>query len=104
MRFITDRIAVIHKGRLVELCNTERLFEAPLHPYTQALLSAIPLPDPVTEKKKKLLVYDPSIHRYEENPPSWTEIEPGHFILANEPELQKYRRQLSQMEQLKQTQ
>ncbi len=104
MRFITDRIAVIHKGRLVELCNTERLFEAPLHPYTQALLSAIPLPDPVTEKKKKLLVYDPSIHRYEENPPSWTEIEPGHFILANEPELQKYRRQLSQMEQLKQPQ
>ncbi len=100
MRFITDRIAVIHKGRLVELCGTERLFEAPLHPYTQALLSAIPLPDPVTEKQKKLLVYDPSIHHYEENPPIWTEIEPGHFILASEPELKKYRRQLSELSRL----
>lgn len=98
MRFITDRIAVIHKGRLVELCETERLFQAPLHPYTRALLSAIPLPDPASEKKKKLLVYDPAIHKYEESPASWVEIEPGHFVLANEPELEEYRRQLEEAE------
>ncbi|MGN0992299.1 MAG: ATP-binding cassette domain-containing protein, partial [Candidatus Ventricola sp.] len=62
MRFICDRIAVIHKGVLVELAETEKLFAHPLHPYTRALLSAIPLPDPAREKNKKLEVYDPTQH------------------------------------------
>ena len=65
MRFICDRIAVIHKGVIVELAETEKLFAHPLHPYTRALLSAIPMPDPVSEKKKVLEVYDPSCHHYE---------------------------------------
>ena len=60
MRFICDRIAVIHLGRIVELSSTEKLFAHPLHPYTRALLSAIPLPDPAAEKRKVLQVYDPS--------------------------------------------
>ena len=84
MRFICDRIAVIHLGRIVELSS-------PLHPYTRALLSAIPLPDPAAEKRKVLEVYDPSCHHYEADPPTWTEIEPGHFVLANQEELEKYR-------------
>lgn len=91
MRFICDRIAVIHLGRIVELSSTEKLFAHPLHPYTRALLSAIPLPDPAAEKRKVLEVYDPSIHHYEADPPIWTEIEPGHFVLANQEELEKYR-------------
>ena len=91
MRFITDRIAVIHKGKLVELAPTELLYQHPLHPYTQALLSAIPLPDPAAEKQKRLLVYDPSRHDYTKEKPQWTEIEPGHFIYANAPELERYR-------------
>ena len=91
MRFITDRIAVIHKGKLVELAPTELLYQHPLHPYTQALLSAIPLPDPAAEKQKRLLVYDPSRHDYTKDKPQWTEIEPGHFIYANAPELERYR-------------
>ena len=91
MRFISDRIAVIHKGRLVELSETEMLFRHPLHPYTQALLSAVPLPDPEKEKKKVLKVYDPSVHHYENDPPVWTEIEPGHFVLGNQSELDAYR-------------
>ena len=62
VRFISDRIAVIHKGRIVELAEAEELFIHPLHPYTKALLSAVPIPDPEQEKNKKLLVYDPSIH------------------------------------------
>ena len=62
MRFICDRIAVIHKGVIVELAKTEKLFEHPLHPYTRALLSAIPMPDPDAEKTKVLQIYDPSIH------------------------------------------
>ena len=86
-----QRIAVIHLGRIVELSSTEKLFAHPLHPYTRALLSAIPLPDPAAEKRKVLEVYDPSCHHYEADPPTWTEIEPGHFVLANQEELEKYR-------------
>ena len=81
MRFICDRIAVIHKGVIVELSETEKLFAHPLHPYTRALLSAIPMPDPESEREKVLEVYDPSCHHYETDKPVWTEIEPGHFII-----------------------
>lgn len=92
MRFITDRIAVIHKGVIVELAETEKLFAHPLHPYTQALLSAIPMPDPNSEKKKVVKVYDPSVHHYDQDPPKWVEIEDGHFIMANAEEEERYRR------------
>ncbi|MBQ2769970.1 MAG: ATP-binding cassette domain-containing protein [Clostridia bacterium] len=94
MRFITDRIAVIHKGVIVELAETEKLFAHPLHPYTRALLSAIPLPDPISEKEKVLEVYDPACHHYETDKPVWTEVEPGHFIMANQQELEVYRAKL----------
>ena len=94
MRFICDRIAVIHKGVLVELAETEKLFAHPLHPYTRALLSAIPLPDPAREKNKKLEVYDPTQHDYTVDKPSWVEIEEGHMIWGNEKEIGKYREML----------
>lgn len=97
MRFIADRIAVIHKGKIVELAETEKLFANPLHPYTRALLSAIPLPDPIAEKKKKLIVYDPSIHDYMNHPPKWVEIEQDHYILANELEIEQYKSAISQI-------
>ena len=90
VRFICDRIAVIHKGKIVELAESEQLFAHPLHPYTRALLSAIPMPDPRSEKNKKLLVYDPSCHDYSVDKPIWHEIEPGHFILGNQKELEQY--------------
>jgi len=94
MRFICDRIAVIHKGVLVELAETEKLFAHPLHPYTRALLSAIPLPDPAREKNKVLEVYDPTQHDYSVDKPSWVEIEEGHMVWGNEKELEKYREML----------
>lgn len=94
MRFIADRIAVIHKGKILELAKTEKLFENPLHPYTRALLSAIPLPDPIAEKKKKLIVYDKSMHDYSKDRPKWVEIEPEHFIYGNEKELVEYKKRL----------
>ena len=94
MRFICDRIAVIHKRVIVELSETEKLFAHPLHPYTRALLSAIPMPDPESEREKVLEVYDPSCHHYETDKPVWTEIETGHFIMANQEELAEYRKQL----------
>ena len=96
VRFISDRIAVIHKGKIVELAESEVLFAHPLHPYTRALLSAIPMPDPVSEKKKVLEIYDPSCHHYETDKPAWTEIEEGHFIMANQEELAAYKAKLAQ--------
>ena len=94
VRFISDRIAVISKGRIVELAEAEELFLNPLHPYTKALLSAVPMPDPEMEKKKKLLVYDPSMHDYSVDKPVWEEIKPGHFVYGNQKELEGYRREL----------
>ncbi len=94
VRFISDRIAVIRKGVLVELAETEQLFAHPLHPYTRALLSAIPLPDPAAEKSKQLIVYDPEMHDYSVKKPIWCEIEPGHFVLANAPEIEEYKQTL----------
>ncbi len=95
MRFICDRICVIHKGVLVELAETEELFAHPMHPYTQALLSAIPMPDPEREKKKVLKVYDPSQHDYSTDKPKWMEIRPAHFVWANEAEFAKYQEELN---------
>jgi oligopeptide/dipeptide ABC transporter ATP-binding protein len=95
VRFISDRIAVIHKGHLVELAPAEELFAHPLHPYTKALLSAVPHPDPDTERDKVLVKYDPAMHDYSEDKPTWTEITPGHFIYANEKELEGYRNEIS---------
>lgn len=93
VRYVSDRIAVIHKGRIVELAETNELYKNPLHPYTQSLMSAIPLPDPEIEKAKKLKVYDENMHDYSVDKPSFQEIEPGcgHWIFANEPEMKKYR-------------
>ena len=94
VRFISDRIAVMYKGRIVELAETEELFRNPLHPYTNALLQAAPIPDPDIERNKKVVVYDPSVHHYESEKPYWSEIRPGHFIWANDPELANYRERL----------
>ena len=94
VRFISDRIAVIHKGRIVELAEAEELFAHPLHPYTKALLSAVPNPNPYVERAKKLLVYDPSVHHYETDKPVWNEILPDHFVYGNERELDGYRKEI----------
>lgn len=90
MRFICDRIAVIHKGLLVEMAETEQLFHHPLHPYTQALLSAVPMPNPAYEKAKVPVSYDESVHDYSIDKPVWTEIESGHYVLGNQAELRRY--------------
>lgn len=91
VKYISDRIAVIYAGKLVELAPAERLFQAPLHPYTKSLLSAVPIPDPQIEKKKKIIFYDPSMHHYtEDDVPDFVEVEQGHFVRANKRELAQY--------------
>lgn len=91
VRFIADRIAVIYKGKIVELAEAEDLFNNPIHPYTQALLSAIPQPDPRKERNKKILIYDPECHCYDKDKPKFIEIEEDHFVLANESEISQYK-------------
>ncbi|MDU5081098.1 peptide ABC transporter ATP-binding protein [Tissierella sp. P1] len=95
VRFITDRVAVIYKGQIVEMAETEKLYKNPLHPYTRSLFSAIPLPDPRRQRSKVLEIYDPSCHDYENMPPKWVEIEPEHFVLGNEREIEEYMKALN---------
>lgn len=94
VRFISDRIAVIHKGVIVEVAETEELFNNPIHPYTQSLLSAVPIPDPILERQKELVVYHPDQHDYTLDKPSMVEIKPNHFVWANQEEIEKYQKEL----------
>ena len=90
MRYISDRIAVIHKGRIVELAEAEELTVHAIHPYTRSLLSAIPMPDPRRERQKKLLVYDPAMHDYSREAPQWRELRPAHFVLCSAAEAEQW--------------
>ena len=98
VKYISDRIGVMNKGKLVELATADELYENPLHPYTKSLLSAIPLPDPDYEKNRIRIKYDPSIHDYSTESPEWVEIRPGHFIYASKSELVEYEKELSSKE------
>ena len=84
VRFTTDRLAIIHKGKIVELAETEELFNNPVHPYTRALLSAIPIPDPRIERKRVIEVYDPSLDDTNNYKNTWVEVEAEHFVLTCE--------------------
>jgi len=90
MRYISDRIAVIHKGDIVELADAEELVTHAIHPYTRSLLSAIPMPSPHRERNKHLLVYDPSMHDYSKEAPQWRELRPNHFVLCSEAEAKQW--------------
>ena len=90
VRFISDRIGVIYKGDIVEVAEAEELFKFPLHPYTRSLISAVPVPDPMLEKKKVLFTYDPSVHDYSVDKPSLREVSPGHFVFGNDAEIAEY--------------
>ncbi|MDD6035566.1 MAG: ATP-binding cassette domain-containing protein [Lachnospiraceae bacterium] len=95
VKYFSDRIGVMYFGKLVELAPSDELFLNPLHPYTKSLLSAIPLPDPVYEKKRVRITYNPlAEHDYSVDQPSLREIKPGHFIHCNEAEFKKYQSEL----------
>lgn len=91
VRFISDRIGVIYKGRIVEVADAEELFDYPLHPYTHSLISAIPIPDPELEKKKVLRTYDPSMHDYSEDKPEFVNIGHDHWVYGNKKEIEEYK-------------
>ena len=95
VKYFSDRIGVMYYGHLVELASSDELFAHPLHPYTQSLLSAIPLPDPLMEKKRKRLKYDPlAAHNYGSEQPEMREVAPGHFVRCSREEFERYRQQL----------
>lgn len=91
VKYFCDKIAVMYFGEIVEMASSEELFKHPLHPYTKSLLSAIPKPDPISEKNRKRITYNPvKDHDYSEQTPVLREIRPDHFVLANDKEIVKY--------------
>ena len=99
VRFIADRIAVIHLGEIVEIADSETLFLYPIHPYTVSLLSSVPMPDPVVERTRRHIDYDPSQLDQSGAPRSMHEIRPGHFILATDSEMKKYEERVKELEE-----
>ena len=96
VKYFSDRIGVMYFGHLVEVANGEDLYKNPLHPYTRALLSAIPEPNPITERQRVRVDYVPERdHDYSNEKPSMVEVEPEHFVYCSPSELAKYREQIA---------
>ena len=95
VKYFSDRIGVMYFGKMVELASSEELFANPLHPYTKSLLSAIPLPDPHSEKNRQRITYNSlAEHDYSVDKPTMREIKPGHFVYCNDAEEQRYKEEL----------
>ena len=94
VKYFCDRIVVMYFGKVVETASSDELFKNPTHPYTKALLSAIPKPTPKSEKNRERILYDPSIHDYETDLPELRELKPGHMVYCNEAELAEYKKNL----------
>lgn len=99
VKYFCNRIAVMYFGNMVELADSDELFRHPLHPYTKSLLSAIPQPNPFSEKRRTRLVYHPDeVHDYSEQKPSFREILPGHFVLCNDKEEAQYKEEIAALD------
>ena len=91
VEFLCDRVGVMYHGKLVETGPAGAVFQNPLHPYTKALIAAIPIPDPQLEKNKVLYTYDPSIHDYSVDKPEFVDIGHNHFVYGNKKEIEEYK-------------
>ena len=96
VKYFSDRIGVMYMGKLLEVADADDLYLHPVHPYTKSLLSAIPQPDPLFERKRARVAYDPAIHHYEEERPQYHEILPNHQVYASQLEVERYKRELGQ--------
>ena len=91
VKYFSDRIAVMNRGRIVEMAPSDVLYNNPVHPYTKSLLSAIPVPNPLVEKKRQRFDYDTAMHNYSEtNQPRMIEVEPEHFVFLSDEEFERY--------------
>lgn len=97
VKYFSDYIAVMNAGKIVESGKPADLYSKPIHPYTRALLSAIPIPDPAYEKGRKYITYDPSMHNYDKEKPYMYEFEKDHYVYASDTEIKKYKRELGLM-------
>lgn len=99
VKYFCDRIAVMYFGKIVELTTSDELFKHPLHPYTNSLLSAIPKPNPLTEKTRKRIIYNPQLeHDYSVDKPTLREIIPGHFVYCNDAEEEKFKAKIADID------
>ena len=99
VKYFCDRIAVMYYGKIVELASSDELFKHPLHPYTVSLLSAIPKPNPLTERDRVRIVYKPwEVHDYSEDKPTLREVCPGHQVYCNEKEFQQHLKRIEELD------
>ena len=92
VKYFCDEIVVMYFGKIVEKASSDELFKNPMHPYTKALLSAIPKPNPKTEKTRQRILYSPAMHDYRYDKPELRELKPGHVVYCNEAECEEYRK------------
>ncbi len=92
VKYISDRIAVMYQGKIVELGTADAVYHQPFHPYTKSLLSAIPLPDPQYERNRKRVIYQPTVQNETEE---MFEITPGHFVLTMKEQAEIWKNSLS---------
>mgnify|MGYP001269866065 CR=1 FL=1 len=98
VKYISDRIAVMNRGKILELGDSADLYRYPLHPYTKSLLSAVPVPNPITEQKRERIIYDPDQHRYAANDHArLNEVANKHFVYSDEAELEEYKKEYRQL-------
>ena len=99
VKYFCDRIAVMYFGKMVELATSDELFKHPLHPYTISLLSAIPKPNPLTERDRTRIIYHPwEAHDYSVDKPSLREVAPGHVVYCNEKEFNEYKAKIKELD------
>lgn len=93
VKYFSNRVAVMNAGRIVEMSSSDEIYRDPQHAYTKSLLSAIPVPDPLVEKKRQRIHYDKASGVYQpEDNPLLREIKPGHFVLMSDNEWAAYQK------------
>ena len=90
VKFISDRIGVMHYGKLLEVGPADDVYDRPLHDYTKSLISAVPIPDPEVERSRTRIPYDAQKEEMDGKERSMHEIRPGHFVRCSDDEVKHY--------------